>query len=137
MLETNGITPKLNGEVCETIICQQYWHARKMVNAVDALFVRVRGRWHRLYFDGGIVFWRQDESAPVTQIAKPGDPFVYPLVDLGQQYGLNGCLISECVVEPYLEGARVAIGFSNRGTLVIVDSANITSLQFVESDWAL
>jgi hypothetical protein len=137
MLETDGVVPKLNGEVCEALICQQYWHAGKLVQAVDALFIRVRERWHRLYFDEGIVFWRMDESGPVTRAVQDGDPFVYPLLDLGHRYGLNDCLISECVMEPYPEGARVAIGFTQLGTLVIVHSENSTSLQFVESDWAI
>lgn len=137
MLETDGIAPKLNGEICEALLCQEYWYAGKRVEAVDALFLRVRGRWHRLYFDAGIVFWRSDESGPVARAGQEGDAFAYPLQDLGQQYALNDCLISECVMEPYLEGARVAIGFDQRGTVVIVHSANSTSLQFIESDWAI
>ena len=65
MLEIDGIPPKLTGQLCEELFCQQYWYQGKLAQEVDALFLKVNGHWHQLYFDAGIVFWRLQQEAPV------------------------------------------------------------------------
>ena len=58
MLEINGIPPKLTGYECEEMICQQYWYLGKLENEMDVLFLRANGKWHQLYFESGVIFWR-------------------------------------------------------------------------------
>ncbi|MDT8282875.1 MAG: hypothetical protein RQ982_08700 [Gammaproteobacteria bacterium] len=130
MLEIDGIPPKLINQLCEDLICQQYCYHDKLIQEVDILFIKVNWRWHQLYFDSGIVFWRM-QSEPPSLIKQPANsPFAYPLIDIGEKYGLKDCFITDCITEPLVEGARVTLVFDDRGSLIITHSDNRTRLQF-------
>ena len=130
MLEIDGIPPRLTEQLCEELICQQYWYHGKLVQEVDTLFIKVNWRWRQLYFDAGIVFWRiqAEAPAPVKQLA--GSPFAYPLINIGEQYDIKDCFITDCITEPLVEGARVILVFEDKGSLIITHSENKTRLQF-------
>ena len=130
MLETDGRTPKLTNQLCEELLCQQYWQQGKQVQEVDALLIKVNGRWHELYFDAGIVFWRLQQEAPVPVPQQSGDPFSYPLIDLGEKYGLKDSFIRDVMTDPLVDGARVTLIFADKGELLITHSENQTRLQF-------
>ncbi|WP_455212428.1 hypothetical protein [Kaarinaea lacus] len=129
MLQIDGIQPKLEGHVCEALICQQYWYNGKLDNEVDVLFVQADGRFHQLYFENGVVFWRTQHEIPQPFECKPGDRFAYPFVDLGEKYQLNHRLITGLNVEPMPEGAAVSIQFENGGELVIYHQENRSEIR--------
>jgi hypothetical protein len=131
MLEINGIPPKLTNQECEELICQQYWYRGKLVQEVDVLSLKVNGRWHQLYFETGIVFWRGLEEAPKPFEQQPDDPFKYPLINLGEQLDVKNAIISDCATDPLVEGVRVSISFENKGSLIIKHVDNKTSLRFI------
>ena len=133
MLEIDGIPPKLSNQVCEALICQQYWYQGKLEQEVDALFIKVKEHWHRLYFDAGIVFWRIQEEPPESVESQPTDPFVYPLIDMSEKYDIKNCIITDYATEPILEGAQVSIVFENKGSLIITHSENRTALRFIRT----
>ena len=135
MLQTDGIPPKLTNQVCEELICQQYWYEGKLAQEVDGLFLKVNGRWHQLYFDSDIVFWRIQQEAPKSYEARPDDPFVYRLVDVGEKYAVQDCVIADCITEPSVDGVRVLVSFENKGSLIVMHSENKTSLRFINSAW--
>ena len=130
MLEINGIPPKLTNQVCEELLCQQYYYEGKLVQEVDILLLKINGRWHQLYFDAGVVFWRIKQGAPEPNVQEEGSPFSYPLLDIGEQYGLRDCTISEVLTEPLVEGVRVSLVFDEQGTLLITNSDNMTHMKF-------
>jgi len=130
MLEINGIPPRLTQQLCEELICQQYWYHGKLAQEVDCLFIKVNWRWYQLYFDAGIVFWRMQSEAPVPVKQLAGSPFAYPLVNIGEQYGVKDCFIADCITEPMVDGARVTLVFEDKGTLIITHSENKTRLHF-------
>ena len=130
MLETNGIPPKLTNQVCEACFCQQYWSRGKLVQEVDMLLLKVNRHWQQLYFDTGIVFWRTQQEPPAQVEPPPDAPFRYPLIDLGEQYGLTDALIADCITEPLVDGARVTLVFEDIGSLIITHSDNQTRLKF-------
>jgi hypothetical protein len=132
MLEIDGIPPRLTDQLCEELLCQQYWYQGKLAQEVDALFLKVNGRWHQLYFDAGIVFWRIQEEAPVPAEEQVAAPFAYPLINLGEKFGIKDGIITECITEPLVEGARVTLAFEDKGSLLITYSDNKTRLQFKE-----
>lgn len=132
MLEIDGIQPKLEGHVCDALICQQYWYNGKMANQVDVLFVKADGRNHQLYFDNGVVFWRNQLEMPKPAASKTGDAFSYPLVDLGEQYQLQNRLITGLSVEPLPQGAKVTIEFENDGVLVIYHQENHAEIRLIK-----
>ena len=131
MLETNGIPPKLNNQVCEEILCQQYCYRGRLQQEVDVLLLKVNKRWHQLYFDEGIVFWRHQEEAPKAIESEPGDPLTYPLVDLGEKYMLKQSVINDCITEPLLNGAQLTFVFEDKGTLIVSYSDNKTLLRYL------
>lgn len=133
MLETNGIPPRLTNQVCEDLICQEYWYRGKLEQAVDALFLKVNGRWHQLYFDAGIIFWRILEETPTSFEQQPGDPFVYRLIDVGEKFAVKECVITDCMTEPLIEGVRVSLVFEDKGSLIVKHSENKTSLRFIKA----
>jgi len=130
MLQIDGIPPRLANQRCEELLCQQYWQQGKLVQEVDTMLLKVNGRWHQLYFDEGIVFWRIVQTAPVPVTPKPGDPFVYPLIDIGEKYAVKDAFIADYLTEPLVEGARVTLIFADQGALIITHSDNRTRLQF-------
>ena len=133
MLEIDGIPPRLTDQLCEELLCQQYWYQGKLAQEVDALFLKVNGRWHQLYFDAGIVFWRIQQEAPVLVEQQARSPFAYPLINLGEKFGIKDGIITECITEPLVEGARVTLVFENKGSLLTTYSDNKTRLQFNKS----
>jgi len=133
MLEINGIPPRLTNQLCEELLCQQYWYQGKLAQEVDALLLKVNGRWHQLYFDAGIVFWRIQQEAPVPVEQPAGTPFAYPLINIGEQFAIEDAIISDCITEPLVGGARVTLVFEDKGSLLITHSDNKTRLQFNKS----
>ncbi len=133
MLQTDGIAPRLTNQECEALLCQQYCYRGQLQQEVDVLLIKVNGRWHQLYFDSGIIFWRLQEEAPKAVEARPGDPMTYPLIDLGEKYALKQSVISEYIPEPLLDGARVTFVFEDKGTLIVKHSENKTALHFISN----
>ena len=133
MLKIDGIPPRLTEQLCEELICQQYWHQGKLVQEVDILFLKVNGHWHQLYFDAGMVFWRLQKVAPVAVVQQPGDTFSYPLIDIGEKYAIQNTIITDCITESLGEGVRVTLIFEDKGSLLVTYSDNRTRLQFIKS----
>lgn len=124
MLDINGIQPKLEGHVCEALICQQYWYNGKRENEVDVLYIKADGRSYQLYFENGVVFWRNQQEIPHAFEQEPGSPLSYPLVDLGEKYKLKDRLIIDVKFEPLPDGVKASMEFENGGELVIYHQDN-------------
>ncbi|MGD8526257.1 MAG: hypothetical protein PVJ63_08400 [Thioalkalispiraceae bacterium] len=133
MLEVNGIPPKLTNQTCESLLCQQYWHDGKLEQEVDVLLCKVNERWHQLYFESGTVFWRSLPHEPIPRQSEADDRFQYPLVNVGEKYAVEDCLITDVITEPLLEGARVTLVFEEKGNLCITHSDNTTRMNFIKA----
>ena len=133
MLEIDGVPPRLANRFCEALICQEYWYQGRLVQAVDALLIKVAGHWSQLYFDAGIVFWRTKSDAPEKIYPQPRDVFAYPWIDLAEKYRLKDALIRECLTEPLVGGVRVTLEFVAHGVLYITHNDNQTRIQFVQT----
>lgn len=131
MLEIDGIPPRLENQVCEALLCQQYWYRGQLQSEVDILLLKVNDRWHQLYFENGTIFWRVQNEAPKAAENQPADPLIYPLIDLGEKYSLKDSVISDCLTEPLINGARVSFTFEGRGSLLVTHRESGTSLYFV------
>lgn len=132
MLEIDGIQPKLEGHICDELICQQYWQNGKMADEVDVLFIKADGRSHQLYFENGVVFWRNQQDTPQSYKQKSGDTFAYPLVDLGEKYQLKNRLITGLQVESLVQGAKVTFEFEKSGILVIYHLGDHSEIRLVK-----
>lgn len=131
MLEINGIPPKLEGQECEELICQQYWQQSQLLEKVDVLFIKVNGKWNQLYFENGAIFWRLQSETPVAIEQKEGDPFSYPFIDLGAKYDLRKSLITDTVSEQIPDGVRVTFVFEQTGQLILTCVDNRSDFKFI------
>jgi hypothetical protein len=112
-LSVNGEPPRLDGQRCDALFCQQYWRCVRRVEPDNVVFVCFEGRWHRLYFELGIVFWRAAESGPQPFEAAEIDAH-YPVVDLAGEKGLRGVRLLDYRMQPLGRcGAQGTFAFEN------------------------
>ena len=119
-VELNGEPPDLGGQTCQAFLCEQYWFEGKLEATANVTFLRFDGRWHRLYFDCGIVFWRRQDDEPASW-ASPAEGFACPLIDVGREAGVVGSCLAEYRMEPTAGGSRVTFAFDG-GRVVVLDN---------------
>jgi hypothetical protein len=126
-LSINGEPPRLGGQRCDAILCQQYWHGGRLVEPANVVFLCFEGRWHRLYFDYGIVFWRAAETGPQPYQAPETDSD-YPVVDVAEEMGLRGVRLLSYRMDPLgTSGAQVTFTFENGAQLALHCIDDLTS----------
>jgi hypothetical protein len=126
-LEINGEPPQLEGLRCDAILCQEYWHGGVLVEPVNVTFLCFEGRWHRLYFDFGIVFWRDAEGGP-EPFEAPEIDSDYPVVDVAAERGLRGVRLRGYRMEPWGAcGARVTFEFESGARLAFRSVEDVTT----------
>lgn len=125
-LEVNGTEPPIEGAQCEALIAVQYWHAGSLAEPANATHLRFEGAWYRLYFDHGIIFWRDGDSPP-TAFAAPEIGAEYKLDDLGSRLGLHGRTLLSIAYSPTPNGSRVTLSFSGGRTITFACHDDRTS----------
>lgn len=131
MLESSGIPPKLSGQECQELICQQYWYRGKLEKEMDMLFIKVNDRWHLLYFENGVIYWRLQEEEPAPFEEKEEDLFKYPHIDLAAKYDFKGNLMEDCESQAMPDGARVIITFEQSDKLIVSCINDQTRIQYI------
>ena len=116
----DGEEPNVSGKHCEEVLAVTYWHAGELTEEVNSAHLKIDGRWIRLFFDHGIVFWRRDSGRPEPYEA-PELNSRYSVTDIGQKENLRGQVLSGISTSPTAHGARVAFDFENGRTLVFED----------------
>ncbi len=124
--------PDLCGQVCESLIRQDYWYEGEKCEGVHLLFLKVvGGNWHRFHFDCGPLFWRE-VSAPDVWDTTRNYEFHYEQNEVGQQQGLVGIAIEKIVHNDSTSrfDPEVVIHFSNGTNLVLRDFCEYQTLRF-------
>src|SRR5262245_21211775 len=87
MLMLHQPLPDIAGAMCTALFVQAYYYRGKLVSEANALFLQLEdGGWHRIFIDGGIVFWQR-----VDGLDSPDqDRHLYTLTDLGTRHGYVG-----------------------------------------------
>ncbi len=76
-------------------------------------FLMFASRWHRLYFDFGVVFWRPSEDGPVSFVAEElGASFRAD--DIGTRFGVVGLRLEAVRYDALDDGSRVTLQFDRR-----------------------
>ena len=110
-LEVNGNTPlQFIGYNCEALFCQEYWFEGTIVDTASVTFLKFGGKWCRLYFDYGIVFWRDETNAPESYYAEETHS-QHLVSNLGLKYELLGKHLSAIELRPVLGGSEVTLSF--------------------------
>jgi hypothetical protein len=129
-VEIHGDPPEASGRVCEALLAEQYCVNGRPVEEVDAIFLKVAGRWHSLDIDCGIIFWDQLDARPEGE--PPGPEIVYALVDLGQMLGLNTQVLDRVEAFPREDGgSEVLLTFRDGATLVFANNGDDTTYHLI------
>ncbi len=126
----DGSPPDLRGQVCEELLCQQYWYDGALADEADVVLLQVRGGWFQLCLDGGAVHWGSQPGEPVPRKSDTGTLFAYPLVDLGSRLGVRGHVISDWRVEDTEGGETVFLEFECGSTVQFVNQGDSTRVAF-------
>jgi hypothetical protein len=126
-VELNGDEPALLGLVCQDLLAVEYVSAGAVVEDAHSVYLRFAGRWHRLYFDFGTVFWRVSDKAPVSFVAEDLGA-EYRVVDLAGARGLRGLRLCAIRYTPIEDGSEVALEFESGRVLAFSCVADITSV---------
>ena len=125
-LEINGTQPSIEGSVCEELIAVQYWHAGELEDPANVIHLRFNGTWYRLYFDHGIIYWRQDDTPPEAFEAKEIDSS-YRLDDIACSRNLRGKTLLSIQSEAIPGGSKVTFEFDSGSRLEITNANDRTN----------
>jgi hypothetical protein len=115
MLMLHQALPDIAGEVCHALFVQAYYYRGKLISDANALFLQLRDSgWHRVFIDGGIVFWQR-----VDGLDSPDqDRHHYTLTDLGTLHGYVGKRVVSADTTDLPEGGELHVTFEGAPTLV-------------------
>ena len=108
--DLNGSPPELEGEACQALICQEHWYKEELNDPCNGVYIKTAGKWDRLYFDHGIVFWRAAEKRPQPFDAPEIDAS-YRMVDIGNELGVIGARIDSASIVRENQGSAVKLSF--------------------------
>lgn len=118
-----GEWPNLIGGVVQEIIAQEFWCDGILEDEANVLYLKVSDKWHRLYFDYEIIFWKTGPNGIDDPSADRGKEFGNPLRDLVQELDLSGQKITKCERLILPNGIAVNFQFSN-GVTTVISSIN-------------
>ena len=109
-VDINGEQPDIVGRVCEAVVAIEYRHAGVVVEPANVIFLMFASRWHRLYFDFGVVFWRPDEDGPASFEAEELDAS-FRADEIGTRFGVIGRRLEAVRYDALDDGSRVTLQF--------------------------
>src|SRR5262245_11194410 len=115
MLMLHQPLPDIAGAVCNALFVQAYYYRGKLVSEANALFLQLGdGGWHRIFIDGGIVFWQR-----VDGLDSPDqDRHHYTLTDLAVLHGYAGRRVVRVEATDLPEGGELRLTFEGAPPLV-------------------
>ena len=130
MTVMDGTPPELTGSSCDELLCQQYWYAGELADEADVLWLKLAGKWYQLFFDAGVVHWRDQAGEPEVRVSSEDGLLAYPLVDLAARFGLNGRVVSDTSLVETDEGEAFSLVFDQAGTLTFVNLGDRTQIRY-------
>ena len=127
MLMLHQALPDIAGEVCNALFVQAYYYRGKLVSDANALFLQLGdGVWHRVFIDGGIIFWQR-----VDGLDSPDqDRHHYTLTDLGTLHGYVGKRVVSVETADLPAGGELHLAFEGAPTLVYRNVGGASLLQW-------
>lgn len=111
----NGEQPPILDELCEGFYLQQYQEQQQVVDPANVAYLKFRGSWVRLYFDGNTIFWRA--SDPPTEPLNSGVDSGLVLVNLGDIFGVAGARLDAILYRGNEKLVEAVLSFSSGRTL--------------------
>ena len=128
-LEVNGYWPQIEKQSLQEMIVQEFWYEGVLEEPANVVYLNINGHWFRLYFDYGIVFWRQDNEGLEDELASRGNDTGYPLIDLAENLCLKGTKIMQCIGKVIPGGSEVEFQFSDKPPIIFQCINDVTSIK--------
>lgn len=125
-VEINGVEPDIVGRTCEGLFAIEYSHANQIAEPANVVFLSFTSRWHRLYFDFGVVFWRPSDEGPKDFEAEDLDA-TYRVQDLGTRFRALGSHLISIGYEALEDGSRVRLSFDGGLELTFENRNDVTT----------
>ncbi len=125
-VEVNGVEPDIVGRTCEGLFAIEYSHAQQIVEPANVVFLSFASRWHRLYFDSSVVFWRPSDEGPEDYAAEELDA-TFRAQDLGARFRVVGRQLISIGYEALADGSRVRLSFEGGLEVSFDDRNDITT----------
>jgi hypothetical protein len=126
VVEVIGNPPLLSQQVCQELLLEQYWHAGKLEEPANVVHLRFGEIWHRLTFDDGIIFWRQQPESP-RPYSMPELNAETRIDNVGARLGLVGQRLTSYAARPISGGSEIAFTFENGLKFILRNVADRTS----------
>jgi len=124
-LSINGEWPQLEGKLLQEMLCHEMYYEGKLEELANVVYLKVDEKWHRLYFDYEIIFWRNENTAP-KDYTMPEYSSYFKLADVASKYSFKDSMIVEVTAHRVENGVEVGIYFNN-GKKIIFSSINDVS----------
>ena len=130
MLMLHQPLPDIAGAVCNALFVQAYYYRGKLISEANALFLQLGdGGWHRIFIDGGVVFWQR-----VDGLDSPDqDRHHYTLTDLGALHGYAGARVTSVATADLPAGGELRVAFEGAAALIYRNIGGASQLSFETS----
>lgn len=128
-LEVNGHWPKIEKQSLQEMIVQEFWYDGVLEESANVVYLKINSHWFRLYFDCGIVFWRQDNEGLEDDFASRSNDTGYPLIDLAENLRVKGAEIIQCRGRIIAGGSEVEFQFSDNPPIIFQCINDVTSIK--------
>lgn len=124
-VEVKGTPPNLAQRVCDELLCEQYWHKGELVEAANVIYFRFGLDWHRLTFDHGHIFWRQQRERPCPYTMSELESETR-IDNLGERRDLSGRRLLSYRASVITGGLEVVFMFEGDQTVIFRNVADHT-----------
>ncbi|WP_406667799.1 hypothetical protein [Gallaecimonas sp. GXIMD1310] len=128
-LEVNGHWPAIEKQSLQELIVQEFWCDGVLEEPANVVYLRVTNHWFRLYFDCGIVFWRNGNEGLEDELASRSDDTGYPLIDLAEKLCIKGAEIIQCSGKVVPGGSEIEFQLKDKQPVIFQCINDVTSIK--------
>ncbi len=106
------------GQCCTAIRVKQFWLDKQLVAPCNVLFMQMdNGVWHRIFFDAGVLFWR--ENAPPDFLHEEAftyreKDYLYKIIEPKETQELIGLIVTEVHLNQKIPLSELTFTFANQ-----------------------
>ena len=128
-LEINGKFPDFEQKELSELICEQFWYDGVLEDSANVVYLCVDNSWFRLYFDCGIIFWRDHSLAPepYSYFDKNGSKVEFRVQNLLTEIGVESCLIVRVEATEIEGGSMIKLVLSSGAVIEFKNVADVSS----------
>lgn len=127
-LEINGKFPHIEQKELSGLICEQFWFDGELKDSANVVHLCVDNNWFRFYFDCGIIFWREQSSAPTPySYFDNGSKVEMRLQNLLTEIGVESCLVVSVEAREIAGGSMVKFSLGTGASIEFKNVADVSS----------